>query len=203
MKLQKPNTPPKEMTTEQLRDAIDSIRELSVDVVEYLSAVLAELKARREPHDFFQDRILRFWREINEGQLSAEAAIYLANRHTIKAILPLPHSEQIDIAKGRLVPVATLTSTGEIKSDDIPILRMDPATLKRAFGPEGIRTVHEQAEMIRAEGKIERIGAITVLKDEGVFKIGNQKITPQEIQRVAPMLGYRLVLARNVDREVG
>lgn len=189
-------TDPAEMTTEGLLAEIDGFKFLAVEVVERLSLIMSELHKRRQPHPFFHDRIMRFWQSISDQTLAAEAAIILANRDMIKAIIPLPRSEQIDIANGRGIPVATITPDGRIKSDDIPIRRMDPATLKRAFGPDGIRTVHEQAEMIRAAGRVERIGAITVLRDEHVIKIGNQKIAPEDLRGPLRALGYRVELER-------
>lgn len=190
MKFQRPNTPPAEMTSEELRNVVDSIRELAVDVVEYLSEVMAVFASRKERHPFMADRILRFWREINDQRLSAEAAIYLANAKLIKPILPLSHDEQIRIARGEPVAIAIMTETGEIRSDDTQIHRMDDATLKRAFGPDGIRTVHAQAELIRAEGKVQRVGMITVLRDQRALKIGNQTIQPEEIAKAMASLGW-------------
>jgi len=199
MKLQTKNTAPADMSTEELLDAIDGIRALSVEVIEYLSGVLAELRIRRISHHFFNDRILSFWQEISGNQLAAEAAIGLANRHLIKAVLPLPQKEQIEIAHGKDVAVAT----GDGRSEHMPIHRMDGPTLKRAFGPEGIRSIDDQAELIRAEGKIERIGAITVLKDETMLKIGNQKIKPEELRGPLLALGYTLDISRNATAKAG
>jgi hypothetical protein len=190
MKLQKPNTPPEQMSTEQLLVAIDSIRILSVEVVEYLSEVLKELRARRVRHDFFADRILRFWSSIADQSLAAEAAILLANQFTIKAILPLPRLDQIAIAKGRVVAVAVMQADGTISSDDLPINRMDAATLRRAFGPEGIRSVYEQADIIRNEGKTDRHGMMTLMLDEHMAKIGNQKIKLEDMAELLRMAGY-------------
>lgn len=199
MKLQTKNIAPADMSTEELLDAIDSIRALSVEVVEYLSAVLAELRKRRIPHHFFNDRILSFWQEISGNQLAAEAAIGLANRPMIKAVLPLRQKEQIEIAHGKEVAVATVDG----RSEHMPIHRMDGPTLKRAFGPNGIRSIKAQADMIREENRVERHGAITVLPDEVALKIGNQKIKPEELRGPLMALGYSLNLSRNSDRKAG
>jgi hypothetical protein len=200
LKLKKPNTPPSEMSTEALLSAIEGIRELAVDVVEYLSEVLAELRKRGEKHPFFNDRILRFWLEINDQELSAEAAIGLANRPMIKAILPLPHADQIAIAHGRDVAVATLNNSGDIKSDDMPIHRMDGPTLKRAFGPDGIRSVHDQGEMIKAAGRVQRHGMFTWDEQSGRVRVGNQTFTWEDadIKAVARRAGYSIVLTRSL-----
>lgn len=196
-------TDPAEMTAEALLAEIDGFKFLAVDVVERLSLIMSELRRRRLPHPFFKDRILSFWQSISDQTLAAEAAIILANRNMIKAVIPLPRSEQIEVANGREIPVATITPDGHIKSDYIPIHRMDPATLSRAFGPGGIRTVQEQAEIIRAEGRVERIGAITVLRDEQVLKIGNQKIRPEDLRGPLRSLGYKVELDRAVLGRAG
>lgn len=192
MKLQTKNTDPSEMTTEELLGAIDSIRALSVDVVEYLSGVLSELRKRRIQHHFFSDRILSFWQEINGKQLAAEAAIGLANRPMINAVLPLPHSEQIEVSHGKEIAVATI----EGKTEIMPIHRMDGPTLKRVFGPNGIRSVKAQSAIIRDVANVKHHGVITVLQDEAMLKIGNQKIKPEDLRGPLMALGYVLELSR-------
>lgn len=199
-------TDPQKLSTKEILAEIDGFKSLAVAVVERWAALLKELAERRVGHPMFRHPVMQFWRSIAEQELHPEAVVLLADRDKgkmIRAVMPLSRDMQLEVAKGEPVPVATLTDTGEIKSDHVPIHRMDAATLKRAFGPDGIRPVHEQAEMIRAEGKIIRIGSVTVLEEEGVFKIGNQKITPEEIARAAPRLGYKLVLARNATAKAG
>jgi len=198
-------TDPRTLSTEEILSEIDGFNTLAVNVLERWSLLLAELKRRRVPKIMFNHPVLKFWESILDQTLDAEAAVLLADKRNckmIKAVLPLPPKQQLAIARGEPVPVATLTDTGEIKSDDIPILRMDPATIKRAFGPDGIRTVHEQAEMIRAAGKVQRIGPVTVLRDEHALKIGNQKLRwPEDFEGAARALGYRIELVRSAAHE--
>lgn len=188
---------PASLSTEELTAEIDSFIELAEEVVARLSVLLAELRKRRQPHPFFQHAILRFWESIANQTLHPKAAIILANRDMIKAIIPLPREEQLEIAQGRYVPVAVTLADGSVASDDMPIQRMDTATLRRAFGPCGLRSIYEQAEMIREEGKITRIGMVTVLRDEVMLKIGNQKIRPEDLKGPLAALGYSLDLRRN------
>lgn len=190
---------PAAMETKEIFDEFDGFTALAVEVVERYSALLAELRKRREPHPFFRHTVLAFYQQIADTQLAPEAAIVLGNQNMIKAVLPLTHQDQIAVAYGREVAIARIDSAGKVVSDDVPIQRMDPATMSRAFGPEGIRPVHEQAEMIRSAGRIERHGMITVLRDETVLKIGNQKIKPEELKAPLMALGYSLKLARNAE----
>lgn len=190
-------TPPSSLSTEELLQEIASFKTLAVEVVSRYSAILAELKARGQYHAFMRHPVLAFFTEIAAGALHPEAALTLGNKALISAVTPLPPEQQLEIARGATVPVACQTDAGEIKSDDMPITRMDNATLKRAFGPDGLRTVNEQAEMIRAAGKVQRIGAVTVLRDEQLLKIGNQKIAPEDLKGPLASLGFRLVLTRD------
>ena len=183
-------TPTAELSTEQLLEEIASFKTLAVEVVARYSAILTELKTRKQYHAFMRHPVLSFFKEIAEGSLHPEAALTLGNRALIAAVAPLPQKKQLEIARGEAVPVARQNDNGEIKSEDVPILRMDPATMRRAFGPDGIRTVHEQAEMIRAEGKVQRVGAVQVLAKEGKLKVGNQKLSPEEIARAMAKLGW-------------
>jgi len=199
-------TDPCSLSTEEIHEEIAGFSVLATEVVQRWAALLKELSTRRASHPMFQHPVMQFWQSIAECKLSPRAAVLLADRNMgtmIRAVLPLPIAEQEAIAEGREVPVAARSETGEIKSDDVPIHRMDAATIKRAFGPEGIRTVHEQAEMIRAEGKIERHGAITVDRIHGRLRVGNQTFTPDEFESAFLALGYKIVLARDVSAKAG
>lgn len=198
-----PQTDPRNLSTENIYAEFEAFTQLAVEVIERWSALMAELARRKQPVPMKEHPVMSFYKSIVDQSLSAEAALLLRNQNLIRCVLPLSKDEQIEIANGREIPVARLSDTGEIRSDDRPIRLMDTATLRRAFGPEGIRTVHEQAEMIRAEGKVERIGMITVLRDEGLIKVGNQKITPEELRGPLLALGYSLDLARNATAKAG
>lgn len=199
-------TDPRTLSTEEIHAEIEGFKSLAVNVLKRWSALLAELKRRRVPNIMFSHPVLKFWESINNQSLDAEAAVLLADKQggrMIRAVLPLPPKQQVAVARGEPVAVAAVTDAGEIKSDDVPIFRMDQPMLKRAFGPHGIRPVHEQAEMIREAGKAARIGAITVLRDEQVLKIGNQKIRPEDLKGPLAALGYSLDLARNATERAG
>lgn len=189
-------TDPAALSTEELLKEIDGFTQLAVEVVQRYALILTELRKRKSFHAFMRHPVLSFFQSIADGAMHPEAALILANKDMISAVLPLPPERQIAVARGEAIPVASVTREGDIKSDDMPIHRMDPGTMRRAFGPEGIRPVHEQAEIIRAEGKIERHGMITVLRDEGLIKVGNQKIRPEDLRGPLLALGYRLDLAR-------
>lgn len=181
------------MATEDIISAFGQIQVLAADVVMWYAEALKELRKRGIMNNLFQHAILRFWKSLLDESLSPIAAIHLGNSALIKAVLPLQREEQEEVAMGRPVPVATVTDTGEIRSDDLPITRMDSPTLKRAFGPEGIRPVHEQAEMIRAEGVVKKVGGFTVYANEGAIRC-NRKFSLDELPAVAAQLGYRLTV---------
>ena len=69
---------------------------------------------------------------------------------------------------------------------------LSDAELKTALerASDGLRAVHEQAEMLRAEGKVKRVGCLTVIKAEGVIKHGNSNLTPQEVALAMAELGW-------------
>jgi hypothetical protein len=192
---------PDSESTEDLLAEIGAFKTLAVGIVRRYASILAVLRKRGIRHEMFTHPVLRFYRDISEHRLDAETALILGNLHLIKAVLPLPHDEQRAIAMGRLVPVAAIQVDGSIRSDDMPIRIMDSATLKRAFGPEGIRDVWAQSQMIRDQGHVERHGMITVLRDEMLLKVGNQKIKPEDLVGPLAVLGYSLTLARDAKGE--
>lgn len=199
-------TDPANLSTEEIHKEIASFATLAAEVVDRWAVLLKELSKRRAPHPMFRHPVMQFWESIAEHKLSPRAAVLLADRKRgtmIRAVLPLPIVEQEAIAEGREIPVAVRTEAGEIKADHLPIHRMDPATMNRAFGPEGIRSVYEQTEIIRAVGRIERHGAITVLRDEVMLKIGNQKVKPEDLRGPLLALGYRLDVTPKPDRKAG
>jgi len=189
-------TDPAKLTTEDLIAEIGGFKELAAKTVKRLSLILKELNARRVKHDLMRDRIMRFWEDLAEDRLDPEAAIRLGNRELIKCILPLPRHEQIAIATDKPVPVAVKTDTGEIKSDDRPLRLMDRATMKRAFGPDGIRTVHEQSEMIRAAGRVRPSVSVIALPDEMMIKVGREKVRPEDLRGPLLALGYTIEMTR-------
>lgn len=192
---------PESMSTEEILSEIDGFKFLAVEVVERLALMLKTLRQRRQPHPFFADRILKFWESICDQSLSAEAAILLGNQELIRAVLPLRLDEQLAFSKGAEVPVAEVADDGSVHRAHLPIQRMSPSMLKRAFGPDGLRSVSEQSEIIRSQGRIERHGIITVLRDENAVKIGNSKLRwPEDFEVAARALGYRLVLERQKER---
>jgi len=196
-------TDPAQLSTEELICEIASFKELAVEVVQRYSLILTELRRRKQFHAFMRHPVLSFFQDLANGELHPEAALVLGNKELIKAVLPLPREKQLEVASGAEIPVATVTGAGDIRSDDVPIQRMDTPTLRRAFGPEGIRPVHEQAEMIRSEGKVERHGMITVLRDEMMLKIGNQKVKPEDLRGPLLALGYSIDLTRHGEKKVG
>ena len=189
---------PSKMTTEDLHAELESFKELAVEVVQRMAVILAEMRRRKQRHFLHHHAILGFYRSLADKTLSAEAAVILAQQPLIKAVLPLPHADQIAIAYGKEIPVAVVNSFGAIVTEAMPIRRMDADTIKRAFGPEGIRTAEAQAEMIRTQSRIERHGMVTVIREEQVLKIGNQKIRPEDLKGPLAALGYSLDLSRNV-----
>jgi hypothetical protein len=201
-----PNTGPAQMTTAQILDEMDAYKALAVDVLKCWALLLRELAARKQSHPMFAHPVMKFWEGLADESIHPQAAVLLADRSDckrIKAVAPLRPGEQLEIAEGKKIPVAELADSGEIRSADMSIHWMDNATLKRAFGPEGIRPVHEQAEMIREEGKATRHGSVTVLHDETMLKIGNQKIKPEELRGPLMALGYTLEVSRNAKRKAG
>ena len=189
---------PSKMATEDLHAELAGFTALAAEVAARMAIILTELRRRRQNSPFFHHPVLSFFSSIADKTLSPEAAVVLGNRDLIKAVLPLPHDDQISIAYGKEIPVAVVNSFGAIVTEAMPIRRMDADTIKRAFGPEGIRTAEAQAEMIRTQSRIERHGMITVIRQEQVLKIGNQKIRPEDLKGPLAALGYSLDLSRNV-----
>lgn len=198
-------TDPATLSTEALLEEIASFKTLAVEVVERYSLILRELRKRRQFHAFMRHPVLSFFEAIAEKSLDPYAALVLGNTALIRAVLPLPRERQVEIADGSPVEVVAwpFAASGEPNVEAMPIFRMDAPTLRRAFGPHGIRSVDEQVEILRAEGKVERHGAITVLREEQLLKIGNQKIRPEDLRGPLAALGYRLDLTRNATAEAG
>ena len=191
------------MTTADLIAEVDGFKELAVEVCQRLAAILVVLRKRRERHAFFQHPILRFFEAIADDTLDAEAAIILGNGALIKAVMHLPKDQQRAIAKGQEIAVATVQPNGRIGNENLPIQRMGTEVLKRVFAPEGIRSVQGQAAIIREKGKTEKHGMITVDRDHGRLRIGNQTFTPDEFNAAFLALGYKIVPARDVASQAG
>jgi len=194
---------PAKMKTADLLAELDGFKQLAIEVTERLSAILVELRSRRESHAFFSHPVLRFFESIADESLNAEAAIILANGPMIKAVMHLPHDQQLAVARGQDIAVAVIQPSGQMANENLPIQRMGPDLLKRVFGDQGIRSVAAQSAIIRQNSKTERYGMVTVLQDETMLKIGNQKITPEDLRGPLLALGYTLELSRIAERKAG
>lgn len=199
-------TPPNLLSTEEIFGEIASFKHLAVEVVNRWVILLQELSTRKVSHPHFYHPLLKFWKSLADETLSTEAAMLLMDNDKsakggkmIRAVLPLPVADQVEIAHGRPITVASMNEAGEIVNESVQIQRMSDATLKRAFCSGGIRPVQEQEEILHKEGQVKRYGMIIVLPDEGKFKIGNQKFAPENLNDALVALGYAPVqLARNV-----
>jgi hypothetical protein len=192
---------PDTMTISEKLAELDGFKDFAVGAVKRMSLLMRSLHKdghRNIPGS--RNAILSFYEAIAGDTLHPEAAALLANGPMIKAVMPLPHTQQIEIANGWEVPVATRTMEGEVKSDGMPIQRMDGPTLKRAFGPEGIRSVYDQAEMIKEAGRVQRHGMFTWDEQSGRVRVGNQTFTWEDadIKAVARRAGYSIVLTRSL-----
>lgn len=190
-------TDPAVLSSEELKAELDGFTALAVEVAERMSLILRELRNRRQAHPFFRHPVLRFFQDIADQNLDAEAAISLTNAELIRAVLPLARARQREISRGAELAVANIALDSRVETESMPIFRMDSATLRRVFGPDGIRSITDQAEIIRSEGRVERHGMITVLRDECLIKIGNQKIKPEDLRGPLLALGYTLDLSRD------
>lgn len=184
---------PKQLSTREILDEMSGFAALAAAVVERWAVLLKELASRRVGHPMFHHPVMQFWMSIENHTLSAEAAIQLAgcrDGRMIRAVLPLSLSEQVEVANGLEIPVAVLTEAREVKTEHMPIHRMDIATLIRVFGPDGIRGLSEQERMLRATKEVVRVGRLSVVVDDGVLKVGNMKLLPREVAKAMEMLGW-------------
>ena len=78
---------PVNMETKEIFAEFDGFTALAVEVVERYSALLVELRKRREPHPFFRHTVLAFFQSIADGQLAPEAAIVLGNQAMIVTLV--------------------------------------------------------------------------------------------------------------------
>lgn len=197
-------TDPASLSTEEILDEIASFATLAAEVVDRWASLLKVLAERRVSHPMFAHPVMQFWKSITDKSLAPEAAVLLADRSKgkmIRAVLPLPRFEQIEVAEGKEISVARLDEDGTLNIEHMPIMRMPSETIDRVFGPRGIRDVQAQEIILRQAARVQKIGAVTVNKEEGIFKIGNQKLTPEDIRPALLELGYSLVLARDVPAD--
>ena len=199
-----PQTDPDTMTISEKLAEIAGFKDYAVKTVKRLAILMRSLRkdgAKNIPNS--THAVLKFYQEIANETLNPEAAILLKNASMIKAVMHLPHDQQLAVARGQEIAVAVIQSSGQMANENLPIQRMGPDLLKRVFSEHGIRSLKGQSAIIRENGKTERHGMVTVLQDEVMLKIGNQKITPEELRGPLMALGYSLELSRNSDRKAG
>lgn len=184
------------MATEEIISELEGFKDLAASIAKRMAILLKELRSRRIPHPLFFHPIMRFFEEISGDALHPEAAVLLGQRKLIRSVLPLSKSQQLDIAKGCDLPVVMIDPSNTIVHSKSSIFQMSPATLRIVFGPDGLRSLAEQEDIIR-KSRCAKFGSITVLSDLSMLKIGNQKIAPEDLKLPLRTLGYDLRLIRD------
>lgn len=197
-------TDPDTMTIAEKLAELAGFKDFAADAVKRQAVLMRSLRKDGHKHiPYTTNAVLRFYQSIADDRLNSEAAVLLANGPMIKAVMPLPHDQQIDVARGREIAVAVVRPDGQVSNENMPITRMGPEVLKRVFSPSGIRSVQAQASIIRRNGKTERIGAMTYYRDEGVIRFGNQRFSEDELRDMLISAGVHWVMPRHLDKKAG
>ena len=127
-------------TTPALRAELARALTITAQGLSYLAAVWAELERRGEDLSSLRSGMARSLPLIANGTLAAEAAVAFAGRYTVLAeIAKLPLPEQVRLASGALVPVATSTGVA-----NIPATAFTAAQARGVFSAGRILTPEEQ-----------------------------------------------------------
>jgi len=190
-----PNNQLNNVSTEGIRAELDQIIRDTSEWMERAAILLVELRRRGEKHPLMQSNILRFFKGIAAGNLSAEAILAVGgNRNLVRALGRLPVNQQTEVAKNRPVQVVEMTPEGEEIVTDRSIAQLSQSAIDRVFGPKGLRSLQEQREMLGPKRHQKRIDGVIVDISARKIVIGAKHISPAELIGPLKALGYRITL---------
>jgi hypothetical protein len=180
-------------STNDIRAELDQIVSDTAEWMERAAALLVELRRRRENHPLMQSNVLRFFKLIDNRRLSAEAVLAVGgNRNLVRALEKLPLAEQVRVAKDQPVQVVEISPEGKEVIAQRSIGHLSQSALDRVFGPDGIRSIQEQREMLGAPPDRERVDGIIVDRSARKIIIGRKQFSPLELAGALKALGYEV-----------
>lgn len=197
-----------DIPTDDLLELLGATYDGIVAGTERAAKILVVLMSRGVTHPLMSEGVLRYFREIESGRLSAAAAVAFAgNRNMVGRIVGLPREIQVKIALGEtLLEVAEFTPRGEIVVQKRPIRQLDNPTLDRVFAKERIRTPKEQETLLRAAqasvaAPSRQVGQrVSIASDSKALMIGRSRIEPNELMGPLLRLGFKLVRVTEKER---
>ncbi|WP_439624138.1 hypothetical protein [Gemmata sp.] len=143
-----------QMTTEDLRQALDVSRRLSAKILTVAAMVWRELERRGEDMTpYLEDIAYRRVRDIAGGKLAPEAVMKFGTRtRLLDRIANLPPAEQKKLAEGERVTVVERDpETKKLDERKLPVESLEKSQLNLLFAPSGeMRTPDQQRAVLTA-----------------------------------------------------
>lgn len=188
-------------STDQLFKMLDSFEKNTVAAIEKAAAVLVELENRRTYHPLMQSDVLRYYKEIDNGTISARAVLVLGIQpQRFNVIRSLPKHVQEELAHGKEFAMAEHNDAGEIVQKMTSYRRMSLWQLKMVFANGEVQPFAKQKiELAARTVQVRRSeSAINIRADveKGEIVCGQMRFTPHQLSSALTELGYSIQKVR-------
>lgn len=193
-----PNPDYSTMSNEQLCHLIQERLGDTEATFKTVCCLLNELRQRSFNHPLMGHPLYRKFDKVASGVLTPKAVLGFAGYPTALELIQNVDTEMQDrLAAGEKVPVVSKDTAGRYVFEQKPVLQMDASTLKRVFGPDGIRSREDQEHMLAAElkqpVKVKVTASIAVIPKKEKIQVGKTTISLDDMREPLRLLGYKLV----------
>lgn len=186
----------KTKTTEWLKARLANIDAAAAKSLLEAAQILSELHKRKENVPQMRSGYLKFFREISDGKLSAEAVLGISLQSALPALMRLPIADQISLVRGGAISVAEHDSAGNIRSVDKDPNAMTLGQWELAIGEKGFRPYNEQKRILSRRGPdVRRSSSVKDLRFDASTKevvCGRMRISVRDLMSLLRKHGYEI-----------
>jgi hypothetical protein len=183
-------------STEWLKARLASIDAAAARSLSEASHILAELHKRKESVPQMRAGYLKYFREIANGSLAAEAVLGIGVHAALVYVARLPMQEQLVIVRGGRVTVAEHDAQGNIRSVDKDPNALTLSQWELAIGDKGYRPYNEQKRILSRRGPdVRRSSSVKELRfDESTKEVvcGRMRISVRDLMSLLRKYGYEI-----------
>ncbi len=140
----------KTLTTEQLKQALATHMQLTVEHFTRIAHIVRELEDRGEDLESLKLSLLNYFRKIAAGQLSAHAVVRFAQRNDLLSrVAQLPLPDQDFLAAGGPVSLV-VRQDGTMTTRLLDPLNLDRTQIFQVFGKGEIRSESQQVAFLES-----------------------------------------------------
>lgn len=138
-----------DMTNIELVKSLKATLTEGANALQRAAGILVEMHNRKMPTPSYNHGALRWFREIDSGQLSPHFVnAFCFSPEKVKAGIGVPLATQERWADGAEIQIVEKDATGKAVTKSKPLIRMSTDDMRVVFGAKGVRPLKEQKKML-------------------------------------------------------